>query len=87
MAPDRFLVSLATLTLLSEVANEQPVLCVLDDAHWADTPSLEVIAFVARRIESESIALIASTRDSRGGGLGSAGMTAVESAESWVVLA
>lgn len=76
-APDRFLVSLATLTLLSKLAEERPVLCLLDDVHWADTPSLEVIAFVARRIESERIALIASTRDGHGGGLEAAGIAAM----------
>src|SRR5579871_2229273 len=42
--PDRFLVALATLTLLSEAAKAQPILCLLDDAHWVDTPSIEVIA-------------------------------------------
>ena len=50
-APDRFLISLAALSLLSEAATAQPVLCVLDDMHWADEPSLEIVAFVARRLE------------------------------------
>jgi predicted ATPase len=52
-APDRFLISLATLTLLSDVASQQPILCIFDDAHWADEPSLEVVRFVVRRLETE----------------------------------
>jgi DNA-binding NarL/FixJ family response regulator len=61
-APDRFLVSLATLTLLSEVASQRPILCLVDDAHWADHPSLEVLAFLARRLESDPIALLVAVR-------------------------
>jgi DNA-binding NarL/FixJ family response regulator len=60
--PDRFLVSLAALTLLAEAAGERPLLCLLDDAQWADVPSLEVVRFVARRIQSDPIALIAAVR-------------------------
>jgi DNA-binding CsgD family transcriptional regulator len=76
-APDRFLVSLATLTLLSEAAEERPVLGVLDDAHWADTPSREVIAFVARRIEGEPIALLVAARPDVGCALVAAGIRAM----------
>lgn len=60
--PDRFLVSLATLTLLSEAAGEQPILCLLDDAQHADAPSLEVVGFLARRLEADAIALLAALR-------------------------
>jgi DNA-binding NarL/FixJ family response regulator len=60
--PDRFMVSLAVLTLIAEVAGERPVLCLVDDARWADGPSLDALRFVARRIRSDPIALIAAVR-------------------------
>ena len=77
-APDRFLISLATLTLLSDLAGQQPVVCVLDDAHWADEASLEVVRFVARRVESEPIALLASVGSGPGRDLHATGMQIVE---------
>ncbi len=62
-APDRFLVSLATLGLLSEVAAERPLLCLVDDAHWLDAASAQTLGFVARRLEADSVALLFVIRD------------------------
>jgi DNA-binding CsgD family transcriptional regulator len=61
-APNPFLVGLATLGLLSEVAEEQPLMCVVDDAQWLDRASARVLAFVARRLLAEKIALVFATR-------------------------
>jgi DNA-binding CsgD family transcriptional regulator len=62
-APDRFLVGLAILTLLSDVAADQPLLCLIDDAQWLDQTSAQVLAFVARRLDTESVAMMFGTRD------------------------
>ena len=62
-APDRFLVGLAVLGLFGEVAADQPLLCLIDDAHWLDQASAQALAFVARRLDAESVALIFGTRD------------------------
>jgi DNA-binding CsgD family transcriptional regulator len=68
--PDRFLVGVAVLGLLSEVAAGQPLLCLVDDAQWMDQASAQALAFVARRLDSESVALIFGTRDpANAGGL------------------
>ena len=62
-APDRFLVGLATLGMVSEAAEQQPLLCVIDDAHWLDRASAQALAFVARRLLAEPVALVFATRE------------------------
>jgi DNA-binding CsgD family transcriptional regulator len=62
-APDRFLVGLATLSLLSEVAAERPLVCVVDDAHWLDRASAQALGFVARRLMAESVAIVFAVRE------------------------
>jgi DNA-binding CsgD family transcriptional regulator len=76
--PDRFLISLAVLTLLSEGTGQQPILCILDDAQWADEPSMAVVRFVARRVESEAIALLLAVRSAEGHELQAAGMQVLD---------
>jgi DNA-binding CsgD family transcriptional regulator len=62
--PDRFLVSVALLTLLSEAAEERPILALVDDARWLDQPTADALVFVARRLAGERIAMLAADRDS-----------------------
>jgi predicted ATPase len=61
--PDRFLVGLAVLSLFSQIAEEQPVICILDDVQWLDRASAQVIGFVARRIAAEGLLMIFAVRD------------------------
>jgi DNA-binding CsgD family transcriptional regulator len=71
---ERFLVSAAVLGLLAEAAEEHPLLCLIEDAHWLDTPSADALVFAARRLRAERVAIVFAVREGErrrfeGGGL------------------
>src|SRR5919199_3591048 len=63
-APDQFLVALAALSLLAEVAEASPLVCLIDDAQWLDQASIRTMTFVARRLLAERIAMVFAVRES-----------------------
>jgi DNA-binding CsgD family transcriptional regulator len=65
--PDRYLVGLATLTVLAGIAASQPALCLVDDVHWLDRESAEALAFTARRLQADSLAFIFAGRPEAAG--------------------
>src|SRR4051812_30821698 len=62
-APEHYRIAMAALDLVSDVASDAPVVLIAEDAHWLDRPTSDVLAFLARRIESDPIVLLAATRD------------------------
>src|SRR3954454_4814996 len=62
--PDRFLIGLAVLSLLAAVAEERPLLCLVEDAQWLDAASSQILGFVARRLLAETLALVVAIRHS-----------------------
>ncbi len=72
--PDRFLVGLAALTMLTDAAAARPVLCLVDDAQWLDQVSIEVLGFVARRLYADRVGMVFAVREGEGQPLVLAGL-------------
>jgi len=74
VAPEHYRIAMASLDLVSDVAGDAPLLLVVEDAHWLDPPTADVLTFVARRIESDPVVLLAATRDGYPSALTDAGL-------------
>ncbi len=61
--PDRFLVGIAALTMITEAAVHQPILCLIDDAQWLDKASVDALGFVARRLSADPVAMLFANGD------------------------
>ena len=90
-APDRFLIGLALLTLLSGISAHAPLLCIIDDAQWLDGETKELLAFIARRLFAESLVLLVAVRGTSDGpdaftGLPELEIRGLESTEAWGLL-
>jgi DNA-binding CsgD family transcriptional regulator len=73
--PDLYLIALATLSMLGEAAAQAPILLVVEDAHWLDRASADVLTFVARRLDFEPVVLLAALRDGFGGAFDESGLS------------
>ncbi len=73
-APDPFLIGLAALNLLTDAAEQVPLLLVVDEAHWLDPPTAGALAFIARRVDAEPIAVLFAVRDGTASRLDGAGL-------------
>jgi DNA-binding CsgD family transcriptional regulator/tetratricopeptide (TPR) repeat protein len=73
-APDPFLIALAALNLLADAAEHAPLLLVVDEAHWLDPPTASTLAFIARRVDAEPIAVLFALRDGLASTLDGAGL-------------
>ncbi|MEV7811422.1 LuxR family transcriptional regulator [Streptomyces flaveolus] len=78
VAPEMFSVGLASLELISGLADEAPVVLLIDDAQWIDRPSSEVLAFVARRLEGERVAMLMAVREGHDTMLNEAGLAEMQ---------
>ncbi|MFG2358819.1 AAA family ATPase [Streptomyces sp. NPDC048521] len=78
VAPEMFSVGLASLELISSLADKAPVVLLIDDAQWIDRPSSEVLAFVARRLEGERVAMVMAVREGHDTTLNEAGLAELQ---------
>ncbi|MEU4422246.1 AAA family ATPase, partial [Actinoplanes sp. NPDC024001] len=85
---DRFLISLGVLSVLAEAAEQQPLLCLVDDAHWLDGASAGALGFTARRLDAEGVVLLFATRsDERAEGLPELPLTGLDAQAAGALLA